>query len=75
MLMTFIGLAMGPYTMGQLSTAFAMTGMDPANALRTGVFWGYSMLGVAFVLITLACFTIRKDQEKARIVAANTAAA
>lgn len=69
MLMTFIGLAMGPYTMGQISTVLAQGGMDVANALRQGVFWGYSMLGVAFILILIACFTIRRDQERARELA------
>jgi hypothetical protein len=64
MMMTFIGLAMGPFTMGQISTAFAKTGMAVGPALRTGVAWGYLMLAVAFVLIVAACFTIKRDEAR-----------
>ncbi|HTE43211.1 MAG TPA: MFS transporter [Steroidobacteraceae bacterium] len=64
MMMTFIGLAMGPFTMGQISTAYAKTGMAIGPALRTGVAWGYLMLAVAFVLIIAACFTIKRDEAR-----------
>jgi MFS family permease len=70
MMMTFIGLAMGPFTMGQISTAYAKSGMNVAEALRLGVCWGYLMLAVAFVLIVVACFTIRGDKQKAAALAA-----
>jgi len=72
MMMTFIGLAMGPFTMGQISTAYAKSGVAVGPALRMGVAWGYSMLVVAFVLIVIACFTIRRD--KAKVAAALAAA-
>jgi hypothetical protein len=66
MMVTFIGLAMGPFTMGLVSTAYAKRGMAVGPALRLGVTWGYLMLIVAFVLIIIACFTIRRDAVKAR---------
>jgi len=69
MMMTFIGLAMGPFTMGQISTAYAKTGMAVGPALRLGVAWGYLMLLVAFVLIIVACFSIHRDQRKAAAIA------
>ncbi len=70
MMMTFIGLAMGPFTMGQISTAYAKTGMAVGPALRLGVAWGYSMLLVAFILIVIACFSIRRDKQRAAALAA-----
>ncbi len=73
MMMTFIGLAMGPFTMGQISTAYAKTGMDVGLALRFGVAWGYLMLAVAAVLIIAACFSIRRDKQRAAALAAASA--
>jgi MFS family permease len=73
LMMTFIGLAMGPFMMGQISTFYGASGMPPAPALRLGVAWGYLMLVVAFVLIVIACFTIRKDKEKAMALIARNA--
>jgi len=64
MMMTFIGLAMGPFTMGQISTVYAKAGMAVGPALRLGVMWGYLMMAVAFALIVFACFTINRDQKK-----------
>ena len=66
MMVTFIGLAMGPFTMGLISTAYAKRGMAVAPALRLGVAWGYLMLAVAFVLIVIACYTIRRDAVRVR---------
>ncbi len=75
MMMTFLGLAMGPYVMGQISTAIASTGVNPADALRSGVFWGHSMLAIAFIFITLACFSIRRDSARARALVESNGAA
>jgi MFS family permease len=69
MMMTFIGLAMGPFVMGQISTAYAMSGVAVGPALRSGVAWGYLMLGVAAILIVVACFTIQRDKRN-RLAAA-----
>jgi MFS family permease len=66
MMVTFIGLAMGPFMMGLISTAYAKHGMAVGPALRLGVAWGYLMLVVAFVLIVIACFTIGRDTARAR---------
>ena len=66
MMVTFIGLAMGPFMMGLISTAYAKRGMAVGPALRLGVAWGYLMLVVAFVLIVVACFTIRRDTIRAQ---------
>jgi MFS family permease len=70
---TFIGLAMGPFTMGQISTAYAKSGMAVAPALRLGVAWGYLMMIVALVLIAVACYTIHRDAPRVRSEAAAAA--
>jgi MFS family permease len=62
MLMSFIGLAMGPFTMGQISAALSAAGGDSATSLRAAVMWGHLMLGVALVLLVFACFTIRRER-------------
>jgi hypothetical protein len=49
-----IGLAMGPYVMGQLSDMFAAGGMDSAESLRTAIACCLSIFAVALVFLTLA---------------------
>jgi MFS family permease len=66
MMVTFIGLAMGPFTMGLISTAYAKGGMAVGPALRLGVAWGHLLLIVTFVLIVIACFTIHRDSARVR---------
>jgi MFS family permease len=66
MMVTFIGLAMGPFTIGLISTAYAKGGMAVAPALRLGVAWGHLLLIVAFVLIVIACYTIHRDTARVR---------
>ncbi|MGD8829002.1 MAG: MFS transporter [Pseudomonadales bacterium] len=50
---TFIGLALGPYFMGQLSDGFMSTGMDDAAALQTAI-----AVAMGIFLITLVCLTL-----------------
>jgi MFS family permease len=66
LMMTFIGLAMGPFVMGQISSALNASGRDSAEALREAVMWGHGMLLVAFILIAIACMTIKRDHERLR---------
>jgi MFS family permease len=50
---TFIGLALGPYFMGQLSDGFMAAGMDEASALQTAI-----AVAMGIFLITLICLTL-----------------
>jgi MFS family permease len=54
LLITFIGLALGPYTMGKLSDVFAAGGADPGTALRDAMSLGLAMFGVSAVALALA---------------------
>jgi len=54
LLVTFLGLALGPYTMGKLSDAFAGAGADPAEALRNAMLFGLVPLALAGLLFALA---------------------
>ena len=54
LLITFIGLALGPYTMGKLSDVFAEAGADPGEALRDAMSLGLGMLVVSAIALLLA---------------------
>ncbi len=52
---TFIGLALGPYLMGQVSDLYIDQGLAEGDALRLAMAWGLTMLivCVAFLLLML----------------------
>ncbi len=54
LLLTFIGLALGPYTMGLLSDTFARGGADPGIALRDAMSIGLGMLVVSALVLAVA---------------------
>jgi MFS family permease len=54
LMVTFIGLALGPYTIGQISDALFARGMDDGDALRLGMLVGLGGFLVAIVFVTLA---------------------
>ncbi len=54
LLVTFLGLALGPYTMGKASDAFAAGGADPGDALRQAMLVGIVPLGLSALLFALA---------------------
>jgi len=62
LLNTMIGLAMGPFVMGQLSDVFASGGMDSADALRQAITVSMLMFGVTLVFLTLAWRNLPKDE-------------
>ena len=59
---TMIGLAMGPFVMGQLSDVFAASGMDSAESLRTAIACSLLIFGVTLVFLTLAWRHLPKDE-------------
>ncbi len=59
---TMIGLAMGPFVMGQLSDVFAAGGMDSAEALRMAIACSLLMFAVTLVFLTLAWRNLPKDE-------------
>ncbi len=59
---TMIGLAMGPFMMGQMSDVFAATGMDSAASLRAAIACSLLMFLVTLVFLTLAWRHLPKDE-------------
>ena len=59
---TFIGLALGPYFMGQLSDSFMAGGMDQAAALQTAIATAMGIFALTLVLLTLAWRHLPKDE-------------
>lgn len=59
---TFLGLALGPYVMGQLSDIFLATGMSDAEALRTAIAVSVLTLVPALVFLVLAQKHLPKDE-------------
>ena len=59
---TFIGLALGPYFMGQLSDGFRATGMDEAAALQTAIAVAMGIFAITLICLTLAWRHLPKDE-------------
>jgi len=59
---TMLGLALGPYIMGQLSDTFASTGMDSADSLRSAIACTLLIFIATIVLLTLAWRNLPKDE-------------
>lgn len=62
MMITFIGLAIGPYTMGQISDTIVAQGGTSAEALTTGMLWGLSAYFFALIALIFAALNIEKDE-------------
>ncbi len=72
MMVTFLGLALGPYAMGQVSDSLVAGGASAGEALRQGMLFGLVPLVVSVVCLTLALRTIERD-EATRLTRARTA--
>ena len=69
LVVTFLGLALGPYTMGKLSDAFAAGGAEPGEALRSAMLVGLAPLALSALLFALAWSRVGDgggDQARAR---------
>ena len=60
---TFVGLAMGPFTIGKVSDALTSTGMESSEALRYGLMSAHVMLIAAIVFLLLAWRFLDHDME------------
>ena len=63
---TMIGLALGPYFMGQLSDTYAAAGMDKAAALQSAIASSLPIFVITFIFLTLAWRYLPLD-EKTRL--------
>lgn len=72
LMVTFIGLALGPYTMGKLSDLFASSGAEAGAALRLAMLVGVTPLVVSALLFALAWNRVGPAEatklERARLV-------
>lgn len=59
---TMVGLALGPYFIGQVSDFYAASGMDTATSLQTAIATSLGIFVVAFVFVTLAWRHLPTDE-------------
>lgn len=59
---TFIGLALGPYTIGKISDFFGANGMDEASSLQNAITISLSMFVLSLLFLTLAWKYLPKDE-------------
>ncbi len=59
---TFVGLALGPYFMGQLSDGFMAAGMEDAAALQTAIAASLGVFVITLICLTLAWRYLPGDQ-------------
>ena len=72
MMITFIGLALGPYMIGHVSDSLAQGGTEAGEALRRAMLYALAMLGLAS-LFTVAAFKFLPDDEASRLDRARAA--
>jgi hypothetical protein len=60
---TFIGLALGPYAMGQISDRLAQGGRAPGEALGAAMQWGLLPYALAFFFLWLASRHVEAEEE------------
>jgi MFS family permease len=51
LMITFIGLAMGPYLVGQISDFHISHGVDQGDALRTAMLWACGMMPISMIFL------------------------
>jgi len=61
LMVTFIGLALGPFMIGQISDVYAQSGSTSAESLQMGMLLGCSISLISIVLLFVATKTIKKD--------------
>jgi MFS family permease len=66
LMVTFIGLALGPWTMGRLSDAWTAAGAERGAALAAGMRLGLLALGVGVVCLLAAARHVERDEATAR---------
>jgi MFS family permease len=62
LMITFVGLALGPYVIGQVSDHFAAAGHSPGESLRYAQLFGLSALAIAAVFILIATRHLARDR-------------
>ena len=66
LMVTFIGLALGPYLIGQVSDNYIRQGLADGDALRLAMIWGCGMLGVSMIFL-LGALKFLAPEESSRL--------
>ena len=66
LMITFIGLALGPYLIGQISDVYIGQGLDSGEALRTAMLWSCVMLPIS-MLFLLGALRYLGSEETSRL--------
>ena len=72
LLVTFIGLALGPYTIGQVSDALVQAGREPGDGLRLAMLGSLVMVALAVACLLVASRSL-PDEETRRLERARAA--
>lgn len=59
---TFIGLALGPFLIGQFSDLYFRSGVDSAVALQSAMTWGLGAFALSVAALLLACRYLPADE-------------
>ncbi len=62
LMLTFIGLALGPFMIGQISDFYIVGGLDDGPALRNAMLWSLVMFAASLVLLSLAMRYLPGDE-------------
>ena len=61
--LSMIGLALGPYTVGQLSDVFFNQGMTSGDGLRLSMALVLIVLIIPVIFISIACFNLKQEED------------
>ena len=61
--LSMIGLALGPYTVGQLSDVFFAQGMTSGDGLRLSMALVLIVLIIPVIFISIACFNLEQEED------------
>ena len=59
---TFVGLALGPFLIGQFSDLYYRSGVDSAEALQLAMTWGLGAFALSVLALLLACRYLALDE-------------
>jgi MFS family permease len=59
---TFVGLALGPFLIGQFSDLYNRSGVDSADSLQLAMTWGLGAFALSIAALFLACRYLADDE-------------
>ncbi len=62
LMVSMLGLALGPYTIGKLSDIYYMNGYNEAVSLKYALAWGLTALSITFIALIISCYYLPKEE-------------